>query len=501
MAKTKTSVTPMLIDGKPVEGSSGEYVEVFNPANGELVGCVPIASETEIDAAVRSSYRAFKEWRDTPAADRGAILMKVVNAVRANIDQMAALLTSEQGKPLYLAKGEINGFCAVIEFYAQEARRVTGMVLESDHRDRFVYVLREPQGVVVCIPPWNDPLHLLSRMIGPALSVGCTAVAKPSSDTPLTTLLMANIALEAGLPAGVLNVITGPGGRVGEAAVRHPLVAHASLTGSLPGGISVMKAAADGMKRVTLELGGQCPCIVWEDADLDKAVDAITFQAFRGTGQVCNRINRVYAHETVYEELVSRIAKLASRITVGEGTKQGVDIGPIINQRQLEWVASQVDDAAIKGARVLSGGKRLTGAEYDQGFFFPPTVLADCTHEMSVMREETFGPVLAFMKVGDDLEQAFEYANDSWNGLSAYFFSRDQRKCFLAARRLTAGSVWINDIHGSMVQAPYGGMKQSGMGREQGSIAINEYLEWKTVYQEMSYDSRGARMCVHHEND
>lgn len=500
MEQSKTSVETyaMLIDGQSVGGAADEYVDVYNPATGSLVGRAPVATEDEIDAAVRSSYAAFKDWRDTPAAERAGMMMSLVDAVRYNRDAIAETLTREQGKPYPQAKGEVNGFCAVMEFYAQEARRITGMVLQSDHRDRFVYVLREPAGVVAAIPPWNDPLHLLSRMLGPAMAAGCTVVAKPSSDTPLATLQMAHTVAEAGLPPGVLNVVTGPGGRVGERLVRHSLVRHASLTGSLAGGQQVMRAAAEHIKAVTLELGGQCPCIVWNDADLDKAVDALTFQAFRGCGQVCNRVNRVYAHEDVYDELADRVAELASRIIVGEGFEDDVDIGPLVNERQLKWVASQVEDAKANGARVLTGGGRLTGAGYDGGYFFEPTVLADCDHAMQVMREETFGPVLAFMKVGDDLEQAFEYANASWNGLSAYFFSADQRNCFLAARRLEAGSVWINDIHGSMVQAPYGGMKQSGIGREQGSIAVDEYLEWKTIYHEMSDESRGARLCVHH---
>jgi succinate-semialdehyde dehydrogenase/glutarate-semialdehyde dehydrogenase len=254
-----------------------------------------------------------------------------------------------------------------------------------------------------------------------------------------------------------------------------------------------MHAAADSIKRVTLELGGQCPCIVWKDADLDKAADALTFQAFRSAGQVCNRVNRVYVHESVYDQLVNRVAVLASRVVAGDGFQQGVDIGPLVNKKQMEWVSSQVEDAVAKGAKVLSGGKRIG----DKGFFYAPTVLGDCTNEMSVMVEETFGPVLAFMKVGDDLDQAIDYANDTIYGLSSYFFSADARNCFLAAQRLEAGSIWINDIHGSFIQAPYGGMKQSGIGREQGSIAIDDYLEWKTVYQEMSYESRGARPCVH----
>ena len=492
-------VRPMLIKGEWVKGKSSDVVEVINPSNNELVGKVPVATEAEIDAAVEAAHAAFKVWRETPAAERAGHMMKLINSMRENAEEIARTLTSEQGKPFPQAKGEVNGFAAVMEFYAQEARRITGMVLESDHRDRFVYVLREPQGVVAAIPPWNDPLHLLSRMMGPALAAGCTIVAKPSSDTPLATLMMGEVAESVGFPKGVINIITGPGGKVGEALVRHPKVAHASLTGSLPGGISVMKAAAEGMKRVTLELGGQCPCIVWDDADVDKAAEALTFQAFRSCGQVCNRVNRVYVHEKVYDELVKRVADFASRIPAGDGFKEGIDIGPLVNQRQLEWVTGQVEKAVEQGATVVTGGKRITGEGFDEGNFFEPTVLADCTHDMDVMQEETFGPVLAFMKIGDDLEQAFEYANDSWNGLAAYFFSADQRNCYLAARNLSAGSVWINDIHGSMLQAPYGGMKQSGMGREQGSIAIDEYLEWKTVYQEMSRESRGARLCVHPE--
>lgn len=489
-----TKLAPMLIDGKPVTGVSGETVVVLNPANGEPVGCVPIATASEIDAAARSSHTAFKVWRETPAVERAAAMMQMARAGRDHAADIAETLAREQGKPYPQAMGEVNGLCSLLEFYAQEARRINGMVLTSDQRDRFVYVLREPVGVVAAIPPWNDPLQLLGRMVGPALAAGCTVVAKPSSETPLATLQMAQIAFDAGLPAGVLNVITGPGERVGNALVRHPLIAKVALTGSLEGGRQVMHAAADGIKRLTLELGGQCPCIVWHDANLAKAADAITFQAFRGCGQVCNRINRVYAHQSIANELATRVAELAGRIVVGEGFDAGVDIGPLVNARQLEWVTGQVADAVAKGAKVLVGGKRIG----ERGYFFAPTVLVDCNHEMCVMREETFGPVLAFMNVHDDLEQAFELANDTVYGLSAYFFSADQRNCYLAARRLEAGSVWINDIHGSMLQAPYGGMKQSGLGREQGAVAMDEYLEWKTVYHEMSTAPRGARLCVHH---
>ena len=491
--KVAVEVYPMIIGDQLVAESSGQVIDVINPATEEIIAAVPIASPAEIDLAVSTANAAFKKWRDTPAADRAAAMLKLVQAVRENADDLARTLTMEQGKPLWQSKGEIGGFCAVIEFYAQEARRIQGLVLQSDNRDRFVYVLRHPMGVVAAIPPWNDPLHLLSRMIGPAFAAGCTVVAKPSSDTPLATIKVAKAALAAGFPAGVFNVITGPGGITGEALVRHPLVRKVSLTGSIQSGRQVMRIAAEDIKRLTLELGGQCPCIVWNDADLLKASEALTFQAFRGAGQVCNRVNRVYVHQDCYDELVERVSRLAARVVVGEGFKEGVDIGPLVNARQLKWVHSQVQDAASKGARVACGGQQIG----ERGFFYAPTVLADCDQTMDVIHEETFGPVLAFMKIGGDLDQAFDLANDTPYGLSSYFFSRDARNCYLAAQRLEAGSIWINDIHGSFIQAPYGGMKASGIGREQGSIAVEDYLEWKTVYQEMSYEPRGTRPCVH----
>jgi len=487
-------MSEMTIGGSGV-GGEGSF-DVLNPSTGDLVGRAPLAGDEHVDAAARAAHAAWRGWRDTPGVERGAAIMALVASVRDEAEELAAMLTREQGKPLAAARGEVAGFCAVMDFYAQEARRISGQVLESDQADRFVYVLKQPVGVVAAIPPWNDPLHLLSRMIGPALAAGCTVVAKPASETPLTTLELGTLARQA-LPPGVFNVVTGPGPVVGEQLVRHPLVAKVALTGSVAGGRSVLSAAADGIKSVTLELGGQCPCIVWRDADIDKAVDAIAFQGFRGSGQVCNRVNRVLVHDAVYDRVVADVAELASRIVVGDGFADGVDIGPLINRSQLEWVTGQVDDAVANGARVLTGGTPLTGDGFDRGSFFEPTVLADCTPDMQVMQNETFGPVLAFARGGDDLDAAFDLANAGWSGLSAFFFGGDQRDCWRAARELQAGSVWINDIHGSMVQAPYGGMKQSGLGREQGSVAMDEYLELKTVYHEMSDRSRGQRLCVH----
>ena len=479
-----------------VAEAGDDVFDVINPSTGRVVGQAPVAGAQHVAAAVAAASRAWSGWRDTPAADRGAGIMRLVESVRDSAEDFARLLTSEQGKPLPMARAEVAGLCAVLEFYAQEARRIAGQVLESDQADRFVYVLKQPIGVVAAIPPWNDPLHLLSRMMGPALAAGCTVVAKPASETPLTTLRLGTLASEA-LGPGVFNVITGPGPTVGDQLVRHPAVAKVALTGSVDSGRAVLRAASEEIKRVTLELGGQCPCIVWHDADVDQAVDAITFQGFRGSGQVCNRVNRVLVHERVYERVVADVAELASRIVVGDGFGENVDLGPLINQRQLDWVSSQVEDAVASGARVVTGGARLTGDGFDDGFFYAPTVLADCTPDMGVMRDETFGPVLAFSSLGDELGAAFDLANTGWSGLSAFFFGRDARDCWRAGRELMAGSVWINDIHGSMIQAPYGGMKQSGIGREQGAVAVDEYLELKTVYQDMGDRSRGPRMCVH----
>jgi succinate-semialdehyde dehydrogenase / glutarate-semialdehyde dehydrogenase len=490
-------VTPaltMTIDGAGVDAEDG--FDVLNPSTGEVVGRAPLAADAQVDVAVEAASRAGRGWRDTPAVERGAAIVRLAAAVREATDELAGLLTREQGKPLASSRAEIGAFCALLDFYAQEARRIAGQVLESDHADRFVYVLKQPVGVVAAITPWNDPLHLLGRMLAPALAAGCTIVAKPASETPLTTLRLGALAASE-LPPGVLNVVTGPGPTVGERLVRHAGVAKVALTGSVDGGRAVMRAAAESIKGVTLELGGQCPCIVWHDADLERAADAITFQGFRGSGQVCNRVNRVLVHASVAERLVEDVAELASRVVVGDGFDEGVDIGPLVNRRQLAWVAGQVDDAVAKGARVVTGGAPLAGERFDRGYFYPPTVLADCTPDMGVMREETFGPVLAFATVDGDLDAAFDLANAGWSGLSAFFFCGDQRDCWRAARELQAGSVWINDIHGSMVQAPYGGMKQSGLGREQGAAAMDEYLELKTVYHEMSDGPRGARPCVH----
>lgn len=485
----------LFIDGKWMPGKSGKRINVINPANGQLVGSVPIATRKEVATACQSAQCAYEVGRSRSAVERCQYLQNVATLISERNEEIALVVSRETGQPLAQAKGEVLGFCNLLRFYAEEVRRIRGQVLPADHTDRMVSVLKEPVGVVAAIPPWNFPLVLLARMLGPALAAGCTVVAKPSSETPLSTLLVAQLASQAGLPPGAFNVITGSGKEVGEWLIQDPRVRKVAFTGSLEVGKRVMALAAEGIKRVTLELGGQCPAIVWKGADVDRAAEAIVFQGFRNCGQVCNRVNRVYVYQATAEEFIARLVELSSRLVVG-GSEEA-DIGPLINKRQLDWVDSHVQDALSKGAKLECGGSRLHGPGYDAGYFYAPTVLSNCNHSMRVMTEETFGPVLAVQTVGDDLGEALRLANDTPYGLSAFFFGRDLQDCFRAMHALEAGSVWINDIHGSYVQAPYGGMKESGIGREQGSVAVDEYVELKTIYFDFAEHRSGPRLCVH----
>jgi succinate-semialdehyde dehydrogenase/glutarate-semialdehyde dehydrogenase len=489
-------VEGMIVDGAEVGSASGEWFSVYDPATGEEVGRVASGGEAEVEEAVESSYRALAEWRETPAVGRALLISSWAGQIRAKSEELGCLLTREQGRPLGEAKAEVESAARLLDYYAAEARRIEGWIPPVDHKERICLVFKEPVGVVAAITPWNFPLALLARIVGPALAAGCTVVGKPASDTPLTTLRIAQLALESSLPPGVFNVVTGSGAEVGEALVEHPMVRKIGFTGSREIGKRIMELASRGLKRVTLELGGQCPAIVWEDANLDIAVDALTFQAYRQTGQVCNRVNRIYAHRTIAEELTERLVDKAKKIVVGNGFKEGVDIGPIINERQLKHVHSHVEDAVAKGAKVLCGGSRLTRGECAKGCFYPPTLVENCNHDMLLMTEETFGPVVGMMKV-DDWEETIDLANDSVYGLSAFVFTEDHRRAMWAARRLECGSVWVNDIHWTYHSCPYGGMKESGMGREQSPVAVDEYLELKAVYYDLARENRGGYACVH----
>ncbi|MFC2076164.1 aldehyde dehydrogenase family protein [candidate division KSB1 bacterium] len=484
------------IDGARRAGSANESHPVTDPATGEVVAEVAVASDDDIDEAVRSARAAFNLWKKVSARERRDTLKKVADAVKAEADPLGELLARENGKPLNQAKGEVVGTAGLIEYYAEEALRVSGDVLPSDHPKRMVMVWKEPVGVVAAVTPWNFPLALLGRMLGPGLAAGCTVVAKPASDTPLSTIRLAEICHDAGLPPGAFNVVTGPGGTVGEKLIGHPDIRKVSFTGSLEIGRRVMELASKNIKGVTLELGGQCPAIVCSHADLTIAPDALIFQGFKNSGQVCNRVNRIYAHSSIYENLIEIMTEKMSGMITSHAFDPDADIGPIINERQGNHIHNQVVDGLAKGARLTIGGERLVGPDYDSGFFYPPTLLADTNHEMLVMTEETFGPLLGIMPY-DDLNQAIEWSNDTEYGLSSFVFSGDLRTGINIASQLDAGSVYINDIFNTYVQAPYGGMKESGLGREQGSVAINEYLEIKTVYMDLAKKNRGGYPFAH----
>ncbi len=476
----------LFIGGEWVPASTEQTITVVNPCDiEEAVGFAAVASPQDVDRAVQSARQAFLKWRETPAKERGEIMHAVADALREHSDDLGELVRREVGTLARQAPGEALGLAGLLDYSAEEALRLRGGVTQANDRDKVVLVLREPVGVVAAITPWNNPLNLLGRTMGPALAVGCTVVAKPPSEAPLSTLTVAELACQAGLPPGILNVVTGPGSQTGEALVAHPQVAKVSLTGGLDAGKRVMELAARGVKGVTLELGGQCPAIVCEDADVPSACAAIRFQAFRQGGQVCNRCNRVYAHRDVYDEVQAELTERISEIVVGDSQDERAYFAALMNETLVRRCEEHVADAVGKGALIETGGERLTEGKFAKGYYFAPTLLSACTQDMRVMQEETFGPVLALARF-DDFDTVLELANDTIYGLAAFLFTSDMTKAFRGVRALEAGSVWVNDIHLTYAQCPYGGYKQSGLGRAQGSEALEAYLEIKTVYWDTS---------------
>ncbi|CAA9522256.1 MAG: Aldehyde dehydrogenase [uncultured Thermoleophilia bacterium] len=469
------------VDGAPAESTATATIEVRNPATGELLGEVPAGTAADADAAIRSSQTAFRAWRRTPAAERARLQHAAAALVREHADELGRILTLELGRPLAAARTEILRSADLLGFFAEEGLRLQGEVPLLEEADERVMVVKEPLGVVVAIAPFNFPITLLTFKLGAALITGNTVVAKPAADTPLSTLRLAELFTQAGFPPGVFNVVTGHGRELGEALVSHPVPAKVGFTGSTRAGVRIHQLAAVTNKRITLELGGQCPAILFDDADLDVAVPAIVKHAYANSGQFCYRVNRVYVHEDRYGEFLDRFAAGVRELVVGDGMDPATDLGPLVSERILATSVEQVADARAKGARVLCGGERLTGEPFDAGPFFAPTVIADATHDMLVMTEETFGPVVGVGSFADDTE-ALAKANDTPYGLAAYVFSDDLRRAWRAAEELEAGSVWVNNIHRSLAQVPFGGMKQSGLGREKSKHGLDEYVELKTIY-------------------
>lgn len=473
----------MFIDGAWVAARSGQTMAVTNPATGAGIDTVPLAGAADADAAIAAAARAFPPWKALPMAERVRLQRACAKAMRDAAPDLAALLSAELGRPLPGCLQEIARSAELLEIYAEEGLRLQATMPLASAPGEKTIVTRDPVGVVVAITPFNYPITLLMFKLGAALIAGCTVVAKPSEDTPLSTLKLADLFHTAGLPPGCFNVVTGTR-TLGEALVAHPTPRKVAFTGSVPAGKAIAAAAAGTMKRLTLELGGHSPAVVCADADLTRAADAITRHGFANSGQFCYRVNRVYVERAVYEPLLAGLAERAKRLTMAPAGGNG-DLGPLVNEKIYANAARQIADARAKGARVMAGGDRLTGPGFDSGYYLPPTLLADATTEMLVMREETFGPVLGIAPVENPAE-ALALANDSRMGLAGFVFTRDLARGLALCEGIEAGSVWLNDIQRSSHYVPFGGMKESGIGREKGRYGVESYLEYKTMY--LSYE-------------
>jgi len=462
--------------GEWVDADDGTTLAVTNPANGEQLGTVPMCGAAETARAIAAADVAQRSWRDVPAKERAAILRKLNDLMLANQDDLALILTSEQGKPLAEAKGEIAYAASFIEWFADEARRVYGDTIPATGGDRRIIAIKQPVGVTAAITPWNFPTAMLTRKAGPALAAGCSMVVKPASQTPFSALAFAELAARAGLPKGLLSVLTGSASKIGAELTRSPVVRKLTFTGSTEVGRTLMRQSADTIKKLSLELGGNAPFIVFDDADLDAAVEGAMISKYRNTGQTCVCANRIYVQRGVLQAFTEKLVAKVRALKVGPGVEPGVNQGPLIDANAVAKVEEHIADARAKGGEVLTGGKRHALG----GLFFEPTVLAGATAEMLVAREETFGP-LAPIFAFDTEADAVARANDSEFGLAAYFYSRDIGRVMRVAERLESGMVGVNTGLISTAEAPFGGVKQSGLGREGSKYGLDEFLEVKYI--------------------
>ena len=475
----------MFIDGGWRQAASGARHNVVNPATGAVADTVPTGGKRDADIAIVAAERAFKTWRRTPIATRARLLKRAASLMRERAPELGRTLTSELGRPLAAAVTEIERSADLMDVYAEEGLRIHAEMPLTGTPGEKVIVTREPVGVVIAITLFNYPVTLLTFKLGAALIAGCTVVAKPAEDTPLSTLMLAGLFHEAGFPPGCFNVVTGKGRDIGMAMVEHPIPRKVAFTGGTIAGKTIAAAAAATMKRITLELGGQCPAIVCADADLENAAAAIARHAFANSGQFCYRVNRVHVERPAYEAFLALLVQHAWKFDIGDGLTSACALGPLVNEKIYRNSERHVTDARNNGARILVGDERLRGGIYDNGFFFPPTIVADADHSMLVMTEETFGPVLGVMPF-DDKAEALRLANDTRYGLAGFVFASNLATALALGEAIEAGSVWINDIHRSNHNVPFGGMKESGIGREKGRYGVESYLEYKTLY--LAYD-------------
>ncbi|GAB4432472.1 MAG: aldehyde dehydrogenase family protein [Chloroflexi bacterium OHK40] len=468
------------LDGETVAFPEAERLAVRNPADDSLIDSVPEGGAPAVDAAVESAQRAFGAWRDTPAARRGEILAAAAHHVLQQRDELAALLTREQGKPLREAALEITRFVHTLEHYAGLAKNIRGGYVPDLDVGAYGMIVRRPLGVIAAIVPWNFPTTLLGNKLGPALICGNTLVAKPAETTPLTTLRIAALMHEAGLPKGVFNVITGSGPATGQLLATHPQVRKVAFTGSTPVGKRLAALVADDLKRMTLELGGSDPLIVCDDADLEAAASAASVGRFFNCGQACLATKRLFVFDSVADAFIAKLVAKVERLRIGPGIAERVTTGPLHTARGRALIEAQVADALASGAELLVGGRRPEGPGLDQGYFYQPTLLLEPKPTARVACEEVFGPVLPIWRV-KDLDEAIARANDSPFGLGSAIWTHDLARASFAAEHLQAGYTWVNSVNRVYDELPFGGWKQSGYGKEHGSEALDFYLETKAV--------------------
>ena len=464
------------VDGSWSAADNGESVVIRNPANGAPVGTVPMMRGAETRRAIEAAARAQPAWAARTAKDRAGVLRRLADSMHAHVDDLATIMTAEQGKPLAEAKGEIAYAASFIEWFAEEGKRAYGDIIPTFRADSRLLVLRQPVGVAAAITPWNFPAAMITRKLGPALAAGCSFICKPAPQTPFSALALAELANRAGIPAGVFNVITGDAESIGGELTAHPRVRKLSFTGSTAVGKKLIAQCAGTVKKVSMELGGNAPFIVFDDADLDAAVQGAMASKYRNTGQTCVCANRLYVQSGVYDEFARRLVAAVASLRVGDGLAGPTDQGPLIDERALAKVRAHIADAVGLGARIACGGKSHALG----GNFFEPTVLLDVTPGMRVAREETFGPVAPLFRFETE-DEALRMANDTEFGLAAYFYTRDLARSWRVQEALEYGIVGVNTGLFSTEVAPFGGVKESGLGREGSRYGIDEYTELKYV--------------------
>ncbi|SPL69499.1 NAD-dependent succinate-semialdehyde dehydrogenase [Acinetobacter stercoris] len=464
----------VFINGQWLSADDGQTFQVTNPATDEVIAQVPSVTTKQVENAVEAAEQALQSWKLTTAKERSALLKKWYQLIVENQEDLAVILSTEQGKSMTESRGEILYGASFIEWFAEEAKRTYGDVIPHDKQGRRLVVIRQPVGVVAAITPWNFPNAMITRKVGPALAAGCTVIIKPASETPLSALALVALAEKAGIPKGVVNVVTGSAKDIGAVLTGHPLVRKVSFTGSTQIGKLLMQQCSSTMKKISMELGGNAPFIVFEDANLDRAVEGAIASKFRNSGQTCVCTNRILVHQNVYEEFVSKLAEAVSKLKVAPAFEQGAEQGPLINEKAVEKIQEHIQDAVSKGAKIVLGGKRHALGHT----FFEPTVLADVTADMIVAKDETFGPLAPVFKFSSE-EEAIHLANDTEFGLASYIYTESLSRAWRVGEALEYGMVGINEGLISTEVAPFGGIKESGCGREGSKYGIEDYQELK----------------------